>query len=83
VPGRGDHEDAVGAEVGDDVVRVAVRRQGPLPRELAQDRRRSGAPLGCRLVLGANVMILSKNSSIMEIRKIDPRGQFHESAIYI
>ena len=31
-----DQEDPVRAEVGDDVVRVAVRGQGPLPGELAK-----------------------------------------------
>jgi len=32
-----DQEDPVRAEVGDDVVGVALRGQGPLPGELAQD----------------------------------------------
>lgn len=32
-----DQEDPVRAEVGDDIVGVAFRGQGPLPGELAQD----------------------------------------------
>ena len=35
--GGGDQEDPVGAEVGDDVIRVAVGGQGPFPGELSQD----------------------------------------------
>ncbi len=35
--GGRDQEDPVGAKVGDDVIRVAVGRQGPFPRELSQD----------------------------------------------